>query len=62
MKIADFGFSRSVDRKEETLTSIVGTPYYMSPQVLYGQAYSKKTDVWSLGVILFQLVMGHLPF
>ena len=39
-----------------------GTPITMAPEILQGKYYDKKCDVWSLGVILFQLVYGKLPF
>jgi serine/threonine-protein kinase ULK/ATG1 len=39
-----------------------GTPITMAPEILQGRPYDKKCDLWSLGVILFQLVFGKLPF
>lgn len=39
-----------------------GTPITMAPEILQGHPYDKKCDIWSLGVILFQLVFGKLPF
>ena len=39
-----------------------GTPITMAPEILLGRPYDKKCDVWSLGVILFQLLFGRLPF
>ena len=39
-----------------------GTPITMAPQILKGKPYDKKCDIWSLGVILFQLIYGKLPF
>lgn len=51
-KIADFGFSKVVDSMEERqIISQVGSPLYMSPQILKGDIYSSKTDIWSLGKI-----------
>ena len=40
----------------------VGTPIYMSPQVLNHKHYTEKTDVWSLGVLYFELLFSKLPF
>lgn len=40
----------------------VGTPIYMSPQVLNQQNYTNKTDIWSLGILYFQLLFGNAPF
>lgn len=39
-----------------------GTPITMAPEILQGRPYDKKCDIWSIGVILFQLVFGRLPF
>ncbi|CAD8050508.1 unnamed protein product [Paramecium sonneborni] len=59
LKIADFGFSRRINT---TMTSIVGTPIYMAPQILFKQEYSSKCDIWSLGIIFFELLFGKLPW
>jgi len=44
------------------LKSHVGTPYYMAPQILERKSYTKKCDVWSLGVIFYELIFGRLPW
>ncbi|CAD8133930.1 unnamed protein product [Paramecium pentaurelia] len=59
LKIADFGFSRRINN---TMTSIVGTPIYMAPQILFKQEYTSKCDIWSLGVVFFELLFGKLPW
>ncbi|EAS01038.1 Serine/Threonine kinase domain protein (macronuclear) [Tetrahymena thermophila SB210] len=58
VKIADFGFSKVVEAgmDEPIITSFVGTPLYMSPQILQKQNYSSKTDIWSLGMIFYELI------
>ncbi len=62
MKIADFGFAkRNVSRKMKNQTS-VGTPLYMSAEVLKGQAYTSKCDVWAVGVIFFELLHRKTPW
>lgn len=61
-KIADFGFARQVDNNNDLMMSIAGTPFYMAPQVLLHEPYSSKCDVWSLGMIAYELLFGKLPF
>lgn len=55
VKIGDFGISRVLHGTLESAQTIVGTPYYMSPEVCQNKPYSFKSDVWSLGCILFEL-------
>ncbi len=53
-KLADFGFAKSVDNfKKGLLTSQVGTPLYMSPQILKHEKYTTKSDIWSIGLIFY---------
>ncbi len=60
LKIADFGYSSL--RKEE-LTSQLGTPSYIAPEIAEGREYDgAKADIWSAGCILFVMLCGHLPF
>ena len=60
IKIIDFGLSKRY-KKGEKLHNVAGTPYYMAPEVLEGD-YDNKCDVWSLGVLLYVLMSGYLPF
>lgn len=54
LKISDFGFARMLDNGDNTvLKSIVGTPLYMSPQILNHQTYTNKSDLWSVGLIYY---------
>lgn len=62
VKIADFGFSKRLKKLNEINTTICGTPLYMAPQVVQKKEYSYKADIWSLGVILFELLNGKTPF
>ncbi|PNT78295.1 hypothetical protein BRADI_1g77080v3 [Brachypodium distachyon] len=61
LKIGDFGFARSL-MHENLAATFCGTPYYMAPEIWRGDKYDAKADLWSVGVILFQLVTGELPF
>jgi serine/threonine-protein kinase ULK/ATG1 len=42
--------------------TMLGSPIYMAPEVLNGQAYTMKADVWSLGVVLYRMIFGFCPF
>jgi len=62
IKIADFGFSKKLKDKKQRNKTICGTPLYMAPQVVKKTSYSYKADIWSLGVILFEMLNGSTPF
>lgn len=47
---------------QHMLKSLVGSPYYMAPQLLNFQQYCFKCDIWSLAVIYYEMVMGDLPW
>lgn len=62
VKLADFGFAKSIEKKNGCRT-LCGTPGYLAPEILEKfPAYDVKCDVWSVGVILFLLLGGYLPF
>lgn len=63
VKIADLGFSKTVENFQVSINnSTVGSPIYMSPQVLFKQTYTSKCDIWSLGIVLYQLFYGKVPW
>lgn len=61
IKLADFGLSCKFLNEETKLNSLVGTPYYVAPEVITG-SYSSQCDVWSLGVMMYFLLSGLQPF
>ena len=61
-KIMDFGLAQLADRSKLTnTTTILGTPAYMSPEQALGEKTDRRTDIWSLGVVLYEMVTGRLP-
>ncbi len=66
-KLLDFGVARVAEPKRDSrrLTqagTVVGTPYYMSPEQMYGEDIDGRADLWSMGVVLFLGLTGRLPF
>jgi tetratricopeptide (TPR) repeat protein len=61
-KIMDFGLAKVVEEVRNHTTLVSGTPYYMSPEQTLGRNVDHRTDIYSLGVTLFELTTGQLPF
>jgi serine/threonine protein kinase/tetratricopeptide (TPR) repeat protein len=62
-RIMDFGIARSLEAKKITGAGVmIGTPEYMSPEQVEGKDTDPRSDIYSLGVILFEMVTGRLPF
>ncbi|KAK7349364.1 hypothetical protein VNO77_06679 [Canavalia gladiata] len=61
MKIGDFGFARSLT-PQGLADTLCGSPYYMAPEIIESRKYDAKADLWSVGAILYQLVIGRPPF
>jgi len=62
VKITDFGIARITDSSKTKTGMVLGTPSYMSPEQLAGKKVTGQSDIFSLGVMLFQMVTGKLPF
>ncbi|MCP5149339.1 MAG: CHASE2 domain-containing protein [Chromatiales bacterium] len=62
VKLTDFGIARITDSSKTKTGMVLGTPSYMSPEQLAGKKVDGRSDLFSLGVMLFQLVTGRLPF
>jgi serine/threonine-protein kinase len=62
IKITDFGIARITDSSRTKTGTVLGTPSYMSPEQLAGKKIDGRSDLFSLGVMLFQLLSGSLPF
>ncbi len=61
MKLIDFGISKEMKIKDYT-TTLVGTPHYIAPEIIMGKGYSFSSDYWSIGVCMFEIFYGFLPF
>ncbi len=58
----DFGIAKSMEEVRRATTVVGGTPYYMAPEQASGEGVDHRADLYALGVTLFQLVTGVLPF
>ncbi|KNA06039.1 hypothetical protein SOVF_184150 [Spinacia oleracea] len=62
VKLCDFGSAGFVNEGGATMSEVVGTPYYVAPEILEGKEYCEKVDVWSAGVVLYITLAGFPPF
>ena len=62
VKVTDFGIARITDSSKTKTGMVLGTPSYMSPEQLAGKKIEGRSDLFSLGVTLYQMASGHLPF
>ncbi|KAL3506131.1 hypothetical protein ACH5RR_031513 [Cinchona calisaya] len=61
LKLADFGSSEFI-HDGQLISGVVGTPYYVAPEVIGGRDYDEKVDIWSAGVVLYIMLAGFPPF
>jgi serine/threonine-protein kinase ULK/ATG1 len=62
LKIADFSFCKLLENKDDLTQTMLGSPIYMAPEVLKGEIYTMKADVWSMGIVFYQMLFGKCPF
>jgi NIMA (never in mitosis gene a)-related kinase len=58
LKIADFGISKVLERTGSMTKTVIGTPFYISPELCNGQPYTNSCDIWSLGCVIYEIASG----
>ena len=62
VKLGDFGIAKGFQNTMDKAKTMVGTPYYLSPEILENKPYDAKSDIWSLGVLLYEMMTFKMPF
>ena len=62
IKLTDFGLSKKVKRQKEKAFTICGTPQYLAPEILSDEGYDNSVDWWSLGCVMYEMLVGKAPF
>ena len=62
IKLIDFSCAKTIKDTSNKSFTTIGTPYYMSPEIIKGEIYSFETDIWATAVVLYQCYCGRVPF
>ena len=62
VKLGDFGIAKGLLITGDKAKTMVGTPYYLSPEIITNKPYDSKSDIWALGVLLYELMTFKMPF
>lgn len=62
IQLVDFGFAKQLGSIHDKTKTKCGTPAYLAPEIMKGEPYDYKTDIWSLGILIYEMLTGKTPF
>jgi len=62
IKLADFGFAVQLTEQKQKRKTVIGTPYWMAPEIIQNREYGREVDIWSLGIMIMEMAEGEPPF